>query len=362
MIKKNKWKLLVSSIIILLPAIAGLLMWNILPERIATHWGADGEANGWSTRAFTIFGLPLIMLVFHWICILVTALDPKNKNQSNKVFSLIFWIMPIISLTMCGTVYAVALGNADMMDLAVRVLLGLMFVIIGNYMPKCRQNYTIGIKITWTLRNEENWNKTHRFAGRVWVIGGVILLSTIFVPMEKIMWVLLACILILAFLPMIYSYAYYKKQLRAGNVTEEEGKATPLEKKSTAIALSVGIVILVLVGILLLTGDFEVQFGESAFTINTQYWEDATVRYAEIEKIEYRDQDDPGSRTFGYGSLALLMGEFENHEFGSYTRYSYTKCDSCIVLTVDGKILVINGESEESTQDIYDELMKRLSK
>ena len=263
---------------------------------------------------------------------------------------------------MCGTVYAVALGNTDMMDLAVRVLLGLMFVMVGNYMPKCRQNHTIGIKITWTLRNEENWNKTHRFAGRVWVIGGVILLSTIFVPMEKIMWVLMACILILAFMPMIYSYAYYKKQLRAGNVTEEEGKATPLEKKSTAIALSVGIVILVLVGILLLTGDFEVQFGESAFTINTQYWEDATVRYAEIEKIEYRDQDDPGSRTFGYGSLALLMGEFENHEFGSYTRYSYTKCDSCIVLTVDGKILVINGESEESTQDIYDELMKRLSK
>ncbi len=68
MIKKNIWRLLISSVIILLPIVAGLLLWNSLPERIATHWGADGKADGWSGKTFTVFALPLIMLALHCVC------------------------------------------------------------------------------------------------------------------------------------------------------------------------------------------------------------------------------------------------------------------------------------------------------
>ena len=80
----------------------------------------------------------------------------------------------------------------------------------------------------------------------------------------------------------------------------------------------------------------------------------------EVDNIEYREQDDPGRRVLGFGSSKLLLGEFENDEFGSYTRYSYTKCDSCVVLSVGDRILVINGENDESTKQIYDELTKRV--
>lgn len=359
MIKKNKKQLIISSIVILLPIIAGLVMWNILPERMTTHWGVYGQANGWSSKTLAIFVLPVILLVVHWLCIVITAKDPGNKNQSNKIFLMIIWIFPVVSLITNGMMYAYALGNDISMEIGVRILLGIMFVVLGNYLPKCKQNHTIGIKVTWALRNEENWNKTHRFAGRVWVLGGVLFLATLFVPMESMVYVFLVIVLLLSFLPMIYSYAYYRKQLKAGTATKGDAAATPYEKKSTKIALIFGVIVLILAGVLMFTGNFEVQFDDTSFTVDATYWGDITINYIDIDNIEYRDQDKPGERTFGYGSLSLLMGEFENSEFGRYTRYSYSKCNSCVVISVDGKILVINGKDEENTQEIYRELKKK---
>ena len=361
MIKKNKKQLLLSSFIILLPIIVGLLLWNILPERIAVHWGMEGEVDGWSGKKFAIFVMPVIMLILHWLCIFIIALDPKNKKQSNKVFNMVLWIIPITSLISNGIVYATAFGNYGSIDIVLHVLLGFIFVILGNYMPKCKQNHTIGIKVVWALRNEENWNKTHRFSGRLWVLGGVLLLVTMFVPMENFIYAFLTIILLLAFLPIIYSYVYYKKQLKLGTASKEDAVATSFEKNTTIISLVIGIVILILAGVLLITGDIKIQYNDTSFTIEANFWEDATVYYADIETIEYRKQDDPGDRTFGYGSFNLLMGDFKNDEFGTYTRYSYTDCDSCIVLTVDGNILVINGIDDESTKNIYNELVRRIS-
>jgi len=359
MIRKNRKQLIISSVIIMLPVIAGLMMWHMLPDRMVTHWGAGGQADGWSSKAFAIFVPPLIMLALQWLCVFITAKDPKNKEQNHKVFRAVIWIFPIVSLLTEGIVYGLALGMEFGIDIIVRILLGLMFLILGNYMPKCKQNNTIGIKVRWTLKNEENWNKTHRFAGRIWVIGGLLLLATLFVPMKIFMYVLFSMILLLAFLPLIYSYAYYRKQLKAGNVSREDMKAGAYEKKWTAVSVAIGIVILSFAAIFLFTGDFEVQLGDTSFTIDARYWSDVTVSYDDIDHIEYRQQNDSGERTFGYGSFHLLMGEFRNAEFGDYTRYTFSKCDACVVLTVDDEILVINGKNEESTKEIYDEIRSR---
>lgn len=88
--------------------------------------------------------------------------------------------------------------------------MGLLFIIIGNYMPKTKQNYTIGLKIPWTLNDEANWNATHRFAGRLWVIGGILILPAAFLPITVLPWVLVVIIPLVA-LPVIYSGVYYKK-------------------------------------------------------------------------------------------------------------------------------------------------------
>lgn len=358
MIKKYKWQLIISSVIILMPIVAGVLMWNYLPEQLAAHWGVGGDPDRWSSRGFAIFGMPLIFLAVHWICIFFTVRDPKNKDQSSKVLGMVFWILPIVSLIVCGFIYAIVLGIEVNSTVMVRALLGVMFAVLGNYMPKCKQNHTIGVKVIWALRNEENWNRTHRFTGKLWVCGGLLLLATLSVPTENIMYVVLLLILFMAFVPVIYSYVYYRKQLKAGTATKED--AAPYV--STKVASVIGIVILVFAAVFLFIGKFEVEFHDTSFTIEANSWKNATVNYADIDNIEYREQTSPGTRTFGYGTPFIVMGECKDSEFGSHTRYTYKSCDAGVVLTVNDKILVINGKDRERTKVIYDELIDRMSK
>ena len=363
MMKNNKWKLILSSAIVLLPIVMGLIFWNTLPEQFATHWGADGVVDGWSNKAFTVFALPGFIFAIHWLCIFVSCADPMNKNQGGKALGLVLWICPAISVFSSGVIYATALGMESRIELVVPAGLGLLFAIIGNYLPKCKQNYTIGIKLPWTLHNEENWNKTHRFAGKMWVIGGLVLMASIFLPKSLVVIRIPLVIILLAIVPIIYSYAFYRNQLKNEDLRTPDSQ--PMHKPSplyVKVSIVFGALILVAVGILLFTGNIEMQYGETSFTIKATYWSDLEVDYGAIESIEYRQACVAGSRTNGFGSRRLQMGAFRNDEFGAYTRYSYTDCDSCVVLKVSGNTLAVSGIDEKSTEAIYDELMARIKK
>ena len=210
MIKKNLKVLIITSVILLLPILAGLILWNQLPEQMPTHWNAAGEVDGWSGKAFAVFGLPLIMVAAQWLCMLGTAADPKKNNHSEKVLHLVLWIVPALSVVLHAVTYATALGHAVPMEVVMPILVGLIFTIIGNYMPKCKQNYTIGIKIPWTLDNEENWNRTHRFAGWLWTFCGIAIMCTGFFGG---FWVFLPITLLMVIAPIIYSYVLHRKGL-----------------------------------------------------------------------------------------------------------------------------------------------------
>ena len=205
MLKANRKTLIIASIVTILPVLIGIICWNRLPDVMATHFGFNNEANGFSSKAFAVFGLPMILLAVLWVGAFVTAHDPKRQNISPKMFSLMLWIAPVISLVAAATIYPVNLGYELDIAFFSELLLGLMFIIIGNYLPKARQNYTIGIKIPWTLANEENWNRTHRLAGYLWMICGILMILislTRFVPAE---W-LVGIFLIMVLVPCIYSF------------------------------------------------------------------------------------------------------------------------------------------------------------
>ena len=208
MIRKN-WKILViTSVMILLPILAGVLLWNQLPAQIPSHWNAAGEIDGWTSKAFSVFGIPLLLLAFQWLCVLGTLADPKRQNHPTKILHLVFWIIPSRSLLLHTVIYAVALGSEVRMEMVMPVFVGLVLAITGNYLPKCKQNYTIGIKIPWTLDSEENWNRTHRFAGRIWVVCGLIIVLTGFIGG---LWILLPISLLMVLAPALYSYLLHRK-------------------------------------------------------------------------------------------------------------------------------------------------------
>lgn len=209
MMKKHLKILILTSLVILLPVAAGLILWNRLPDQMPTHWDINGQVDGWSGKPFAVIGLPLILLSAQWVCALATFYaDPKKDNHSDKILQLVLWIMPTMSILLHSLTYAAALGQEVNMNLFMPIFMGLLFTVIGNYLPKCKQNYTIGIKIPWTLNSEENWNKTHRFAGILWVAGGLAIMVTGFFGG---VWVFFPIVLLMTIAPMIYSYRLYTK-------------------------------------------------------------------------------------------------------------------------------------------------------
>lgn len=211
MIKENKWRILLTTLVTLLPMLAGLMLWTRLPERMPIHWNAAGELDGWTGKAFAVFAIPGFLAAIHLFCVLCTSLDPKVKGQTKKVLGMVFWICPVMSVLAGALTYSAALGAEVSVELVVPCFVGLLFVIFGNYLPKCRRNYTIGIKVMWALEDEANWNATHRFAGKVWVAGGVLVILLSFFPLRSFIWVYLTLTVLMAVLPMGYSYIYYRR-------------------------------------------------------------------------------------------------------------------------------------------------------
>ena len=196
MIKNNKWKAILSSLVILLPTLLGLFG----EEHVKLPHGAN------ATAVFLI--LPPVLLAIHWLCLLVTARDNAQNNQSPKVLGIVFWICPIISLYAGGIIWALMLGISFNVYAILSLMMGVGFILIGNYMPKCKQNYTIGIKIPWTLNSEANWNRTHRFAGRLWVVCGLITIATGFLSN---FWLFLILVFLMIIVPMVYSYILHRR-------------------------------------------------------------------------------------------------------------------------------------------------------
>lgn len=359
MFKKNKVKIILSSIIILLPILFGIIMWNDLPDIITTHWGADGVADGYSGKFIAVFGLPTILLVLHLLCLLFTFLDKKQKEQSQKALGLIFWILPAISLFVNGIMYRAIFGWEFNLAFFMPALLGIMFLFMGNYFPKIKQNKTLGLKISWTLNNEENWNKTHRFTGKLWVICGFALLLSIPLPLTSIIWVSLCIIAVAVLVPIAYSYSVYKQHQKAGIVY-----AAPEKSKADKIAARITVIIvpLILIGtaFLMFTGSVTIRCEDTALTVDATYWTDLTVDYSEIDTVEYRKNFDVGARASGFGSAKLSLGIFQNDEFGSYTLYAYTGAKDYIVLTSGEKILVIGLIDAAETQAIYNALLQKV--
>lgn len=211
-IKKNKWLMIVTSILIVLPIFVGLLLWHKLPEQVPYHWGINGEVDGWASKPMAVFVLPAILLVMQWVCILATGLDPKAKNvTTTKMMGIVLWIIPVLNLFLHVMVWLAAFGREVNMETVMPLFMGALFVVIGNYLPKCKQSYTMGIKLPWTLNDEENWNKTHRLAGKLWVAGGLLSMLCALLPGVASFIVMMSILLVMCVIPTVYSYRLYKK-------------------------------------------------------------------------------------------------------------------------------------------------------
>lgn len=210
-IKINKKLILFTSILILLPSLVGCVFWNQLPEEIPTHFNLLGQADGYNHKMSAIFGLPTLMLLMHWLLLFLMIKDPKSSNISSKIQLLIYWIIPFVSCLSMISIFGESLGYSMMSGLLAQIFMGLVMIVIGNYLPKTHRNYIIGIRLPWTLENDENWRKTHRLAGKIWVLGGLLLFLNSFVQLY-VYWVFFLTLLLVVLMPGVYSYQLSKSE------------------------------------------------------------------------------------------------------------------------------------------------------
>ncbi len=169
--KKISKLTVITTLITLLPIALGIALYDRLPDVVATHWNIHNRPDGWSSRAMAVFGIPCIMAALNLVC--GGATDRlQSEGVPKRVLALCRWIIPVLSLILVPVMLYSAMGVSFDMGRIVCSILGIMFIIIGNYLPKCRRNGVVGIKIPWTLSSDENWDKTHRFAGFVWIVCG----------------------------------------------------------------------------------------------------------------------------------------------------------------------------------------------
>ena len=335
MIRKYRGTLISSALVIL----AGVLV------------GFTSIQGKWINLFFVVMQCVFVAIIFY---------DNRNRQQNRKVIGMTIWIIPVITLLYNGIVRLVDMG-ADIENLFMAFIYygtGLMFMVIGNYLPKVKQNNTIGIRVIWTLQDEENWSATHRFSGKLWVASGVLcMLCGLFGESIAALVLYIVSIMAAAIVSILYSYLFYKKKIAAG-----EKLKIQYNKKTIVIYVIVSVFVVIFTIWTLFWGGIDISFHDNDFTVEAQGWSDYTVDYEQIDSISYKEnlfQNGNDRRTNGMGNLKYGMGNFRNDIYGDYIRYTHASCHSYVVMDIGGKILVVNGADDSETKRIYDTLIEK---
>lgn len=209
---KNKIKFKKESVIsviisILLFALVNLLFYKKMPETLPTHWGFNNKIDGYSSKFTTLITTPLLLIFLNIFSCFMLDNDPKNKYKNNFVITIGKATIPLVMLITFVISVFYGLGKKINVMVIISIFVGFLLILIGNYLPKTKRNYTVGIKLPWTLNSDENWNKTHRLAGYFFILGGIFFLLTPFIGNEYLIFL---TFMIIGIIPAIYSFYLYK--------------------------------------------------------------------------------------------------------------------------------------------------------
>ena len=203
-----------SLILIVVATAASFYFYAHFPVRVITHWGFNGEPNGWSGRGFAAFFLPVLLIGMYLLFVFLPMLDPKKERYAE--FAKTYAIFRNILLFFLTLIYFIAslnnIGYKLDVGVWVPVAVGLLFIILGNYLGKIKPNWFVGIRTPWTMSSETVWAKTHRFGGKAFIVGGVIMSITGIAPLAWRLPLFIADTIILIFATVVYSYIAYRQE------------------------------------------------------------------------------------------------------------------------------------------------------
>jgi uncharacterized membrane protein len=214
--KKSTPNLLTALVILAVPFAYAAYIYPTLPQTIPTHFNMKGEADGFGERSTVFLGPGILSGVGLFTFFLLSNIknfDPKKfKKEDEGMFKkLALFLVGFLSLLGLLITYTATSPKFNITNLLLP-LLGISFAIMGWYMPKIHQNYFAGFKLPWTLENVDNWNETHKVAGKIWIYGGIVqAIGTLILPSVAAFIVFIASTFIMVIIPTVFSYRMFKR-------------------------------------------------------------------------------------------------------------------------------------------------------
>ena len=211
--KKTTKMQIFISILSLLPLVLVLAVYSKLPNKVPMQWDFGGKV-GYDDKS-KLFIIAIMSIVFAVLFPLLPKIDPKKKNydkfsSSYQIFQVFMMFFMLFMTAIC--IIEALRPNTLNMSMLICVLVGILFCVMGNMMPRFRSNWFCGIRTPWTMSSDENWTKTHRLGGRIFFVAGIITLFSTLIPNEYLRFgIMMTALMIACIVPSVYSYLLYKK-------------------------------------------------------------------------------------------------------------------------------------------------------
>ena len=196
---------------------AGFSLWAYprLPGQVVTHWGFDGEPNGWSSPIVAALVLPVIAAVLLLVFLVIPRIDPRRESW--EMHGATYWLMTNLVLCFVLCMHIVVLGSGlgwkVSMSRMVPIAVGALFVVLGNFMPRMRPNWFMGIRTPWTLSSDEVWRRTHRIGGVCFMLAGVLIAVIGFARGTMAPIIIIAGAGVSVLMPIVYSWVLWRRSL-----------------------------------------------------------------------------------------------------------------------------------------------------
>lgn len=207
----RKW---IPLLIVAAAFIASAVVYPSLPDRMPTHWNFQGEVDGWSGRAWGAWMIPLMIVLLWGLMRWLPSIDPRGSNyvKFGGAFEGIMVAVMLFMLAVHAIVLRAALGYPVAVDRLLPFGVGVLLAVIGNLLPRARSNWFVGIRTPWTLSSDRVWEKTHRFGGRLFVIGGIVIALAGVIGASWTQWLLFTVVMACSLGAVVYSYIEWRKE------------------------------------------------------------------------------------------------------------------------------------------------------
>jgi uncharacterized membrane protein len=207
----RKW---IPLLIVLAAVVASAVVYPRLPESVVTHWDFSGRPNGWSSRFWGAWLMPIFLVAIWAFMRVLPAIDPRGSNYAKFLGAFEGMIIAIMLFMFCLHIIVLraALGHPVDMNRVLPIAMGALFVVLGMLLPHAQPNWFVGIRTPWTLSSDEVWEKTHRFGGKAFVASGVVILVAGVLMPQGAHIVLFAALMICIASVLTYSYLEWKRE------------------------------------------------------------------------------------------------------------------------------------------------------